>query len=230
MTPATLVNDPAQFGRVAVLLGGTSSEREVSLDSGRNVLEALQRRGVAATPVDGIPALVAALTDPRGPRFDRVFNILHGNRGGGEDGVRAGGFGAAGAGGVAAPGAAAAPVVTHRSAASLNQKLPDDFTLAPTGRRSNVAYDVRHVWVTVIVDSQQLPTFFDNLAQVNFMTVLKLEITDEDEYKAAQQGYIYGSCDAVKIQMLVETIWLRDWTTKWMPQAVLSSLMPAEGQ
>jgi D-alanine-D-alanine ligase len=87
MTPATLVNDPAQFGRVAVLLGGTSSEREVSLDSGRNVLEALQRRGVAATPVDGIPALVTALTDPRGPRFDRVFNILHGNRGGGEDGV-----------------------------------------------------------------------------------------------------------------------------------------------
>ena len=87
MTPATLVEDPAQFGRVAVLLGGTSSEREVSLDSGRNVLEALQRRGVAASAEDGIPALVTALTNPRGPRFDRVFNILHGNRGGGEDGV-----------------------------------------------------------------------------------------------------------------------------------------------
>ncbi len=37
--------------------------------------------------VDGIPALVAALTAPGGPQFDRVFNILHGNRGGGEDGV-----------------------------------------------------------------------------------------------------------------------------------------------
>jgi D-alanine-D-alanine ligase len=81
-----LIKDPAQFGRVAVLLGGTSSEREVSLDSGRNVLEALRRRGVDAHPVDGIPALLAALRSPDGG-FDRVFNILHGNRGGGEDGV-----------------------------------------------------------------------------------------------------------------------------------------------
>lgn len=81
------VTDPADFGRVAVLLGGTSSEREVSLDSGRNVLEALRRRGVDATAVDGIPELVRALTTPGGRRVDRVFNILHGNRGGGEDGI-----------------------------------------------------------------------------------------------------------------------------------------------
>ena len=81
------VTDPADFGRVAVLLGGTSSEREVSLDSGRNVLEALRRRGVEATAVDGIPELVRALTTPGGRRIDRVFNILHGNRGGGEDGI-----------------------------------------------------------------------------------------------------------------------------------------------
>lgn len=81
------VADPAEFGRVAVLLGGSSSEREVSLDSGRNVLESLQRQGIDATAVDGIPALVAALAAPVGRRFDRVFNILHGNRGGGEDGV-----------------------------------------------------------------------------------------------------------------------------------------------
>jgi D-alanine-D-alanine ligase len=81
-----LIKDPDEFGRVAVLLGGTSSEREVSLDSGRNVLEALRRRGVDAHPVDGIPALLAALRSPDGG-FDRVFNILHGNRGGGEDGV-----------------------------------------------------------------------------------------------------------------------------------------------
>ena len=84
---AQRVTDPRAFGRVAVLMGGTSSEREVSLDSGRNVLEALQRKGVDATPVDGIPALVEALTGPAGRRHDRVFNILHGHRGGGEDGV-----------------------------------------------------------------------------------------------------------------------------------------------
>ncbi|TCZ84578.1 D-alanine--D-alanine ligase [Lysobacter sp. N42] len=76
--------DPAAFGRVAVLMGGTSAEREVSLDSGRNVLDALQSKGIDAFAVDGIPALVDAI---REGRVDRVFNILHGNKGGGEDGV-----------------------------------------------------------------------------------------------------------------------------------------------
>ena len=78
------VTDPRDFGRVAVLMGGTSSEREVSLDSGRNCLEALQRRGVDAHGVDGITTLVDELM--RGS-CDRVFNILHGHAGGGEDGV-----------------------------------------------------------------------------------------------------------------------------------------------
>jgi len=76
------VTDAAAFGHVAVLMGGASSEREVSLDSGRNVLAALKARGVDAQPVDGTPALVEALTNKR---FDRVFNILHGGEG--ENGV-----------------------------------------------------------------------------------------------------------------------------------------------
>ena len=80
--PPLRVTDPATFGRVAVLLGGTSSEREVSLDSGRGVLEALRSRDVDAHPVDGIPAL---LDEIRADRVDRVFNILHG--GDGENGV-----------------------------------------------------------------------------------------------------------------------------------------------
>lgn len=76
--------NPGAFGRVAVVMGGSSAEREVSLDSGRNVLQALQARGVDAHPVDGIPALLDAL---RAGHFARVFNILHGQHGGGEDGV-----------------------------------------------------------------------------------------------------------------------------------------------
>ncbi len=82
--PAPHVTDPKDFGRVAVLLGGTSSEREVSLDSGRTVLDALRARGIDAVAVDGIPALAEALAQKK---FDRVFNILHGHKGGGEDGI-----------------------------------------------------------------------------------------------------------------------------------------------
>lgn len=84
VVPAPRFADPAVFGRVAVLMGGTSAERAVSLDSGRGVLDALRSRGVDAHAVDGIPALVDEI---RGGEVDRVFNILHGNRGGGEDGV-----------------------------------------------------------------------------------------------------------------------------------------------
>ena len=87
--PPLRITDPAKFGRVAVLMGGTSSEREVSLDSGRNVLAALRSRGVDAHAVDGIPELAAALMQKQYGQagFDRVFNILHGHNGGGEDGV-----------------------------------------------------------------------------------------------------------------------------------------------
>lgn len=76
------VTDPRMFGRVAVAFGGTSAEREVSLNSGRNVLEALRASGIDAHPVDGIPALLDAV---RAGHYARVFNILHGR--GGEDGM-----------------------------------------------------------------------------------------------------------------------------------------------
>lgn len=79
--PARIV-DARAFGRVAVLFGGDTSERAVSLESGRNVLEALLRRGVNAQGVDGVPNLAAAIADGS---FDRVFNIMHG--GAGENGV-----------------------------------------------------------------------------------------------------------------------------------------------
>ena len=80
--PVLRSHNPKQFGRVAVLLGGTSSERGVSLDSGSNVLDALRARGVDAHAVDGVPALIPALVRKE---YDRVFNILHG--GDGENGV-----------------------------------------------------------------------------------------------------------------------------------------------
>ncbi|HEX5959648.1 MAG TPA: D-alanine--D-alanine ligase [Rhodanobacteraceae bacterium] len=78
------ITDARDFGRIAVVMGGSSSEREVSLDSGRGVLEALKSRGVDAHAIDGIPALLDAV---RAGHFARVFNILHGQHGGGEDGV-----------------------------------------------------------------------------------------------------------------------------------------------
>jgi len=70
------------FGKVAVLMGGNSSEREISLKSGSAVLQSLLRCGVDAHEVD--PAR-EDLLQLRQSGFDRVFIILHGS--GGEDGV-----------------------------------------------------------------------------------------------------------------------------------------------
>ena len=72
----------ASFGKVGVLFGGKSSEREVSIMSGSGVLNALKSRGVDAHPFD--PGL-QSLAELEAARFDRVFIALHGR--GGEDGT-----------------------------------------------------------------------------------------------------------------------------------------------
>ncbi len=70
----------ADFGKVAVLMGGQSAEREISLRSGQAILDALKNRGVNAWAVDAGPDLMSQLAT-----FDRAFIALHGR--GGEDGV-----------------------------------------------------------------------------------------------------------------------------------------------
>lgn len=75
------------FGKVAVLMGGPSAEREVSLKSGRAVLAALKRRGVDAHGLDAGPGVLDALQ--RGG-FQRAVIMLHGRWG--EDGVIQGGL------------------------------------------------------------------------------------------------------------------------------------------
>jgi D-alanine-D-alanine ligase len=74
--------DPSTFGKVAVLLGGRAAERDISLQSGHAVLEALLRRGVDAHPIDPKADVLEQL---RRGGFSRAFVALHGR--GGEDGT-----------------------------------------------------------------------------------------------------------------------------------------------
>jgi D-alanine-D-alanine ligase len=77
-----IVTDAAEFGRVAVMLGGRSSEREVSLDTGAAVLKALQSKDVDAHAWDPAEKTMVQFADAG---FDRVWVALHGP--GGEDGT-----------------------------------------------------------------------------------------------------------------------------------------------
>lgn len=71
-----------RYGKVAVLMGGRSAEREISLQTGAAILAALRRKGVDAHEIDAGETVVSDLVEGG---FDRVFNALHGR--GGEDGV-----------------------------------------------------------------------------------------------------------------------------------------------
>ena len=82
MTQWRTVADPAEFGKVAVLMGGWSAERAVSLVSGQAVLRALQGRGVDAHGIDADRQVLSVLANGG---FARVFITLHGR--GGEDGL-----------------------------------------------------------------------------------------------------------------------------------------------
>jgi D-alanine-D-alanine ligase len=79
------IEDPTVFGKVAVLYGGWSAERDISLKSGATVLAALRSNGVDAHGIDADRDVLSELV--RG-EFQRVFNVLHGR--GGEDGVMQG--------------------------------------------------------------------------------------------------------------------------------------------
>ncbi len=80
-----LVSDVTQFGKVAVLMGGLSAEREISLLSGNAVLAALKSKGVDAHGIDVDENIVSELV---AEDYQRAFIVLHGR--GGEDGTMQG--------------------------------------------------------------------------------------------------------------------------------------------
>jgi len=69
-------NNNKRFGRVAVLMGGSSAEREISLQSGQAVYQALKNKGVNVVALDTCEKDLEKLRD-----FDRAFIALHGRGG-----------------------------------------------------------------------------------------------------------------------------------------------------
>ncbi|MBH9296796.1 D-alanine--D-alanine ligase [Pseudomonas aeruginosa] len=121
--------DPKAFGRVAVLFGGKSAEREVSLKSGAMVLQSLLAAGVDAFGIDVGEDLLQRLVEEK---IDRAFIILHGR--GGEDGSMQGLLECAGipytGSGVLASALAMDKLRTKRVWLSLGLPTPDYAVLA----------------------------------------------------------------------------------------------------
>ena len=83
---------------------------------------------------------------------------------------------------------------------------------------------MRNVELVLVVDTEQLPTLFDALAKRNFMTVLDLELRPADAFDAARLGYIYGTSPVSEATLLIETVWLREWTVPFMPSDARQAL------
>ena len=143
-----LALDPTSLGKVAVLLGGTSAEREISLMSGNGVLAALRSRGVDAHPFDPAPR---PLEDLKREGFSRAFVALHGRHG--EDGTVQGALELLGipytGPGVMASAIAMDKVMTKRVWAAEGLPMPRHVVLGP--RRQDRAS------VRVVPDDLGLP-------------------------------------------------------------------------
>lgn len=128
----------SNMGKVAVLMGGASAEREISLMSGTGVLQALRSQGVDAYAFD--PAQ-RDLSDLRREGFRRCFIALHGRFG--EDGTVQGALELLGipytGSGVMACAIAMDKVMTKRIWQAQGLATPDYVCLAPTAQRQGAA-------------------------------------------------------------------------------------------
>ncbi|QDU70922.1 hypothetical protein [Mucisphaera calidilacus] len=94
-----------------------------------------------------------------------------------------------------------------------------NFFVSPTGRLSNSMYDVRHAAITLHVDAKQLPRVFESFSRINFMTVIDCSMQDVDEFgpEGYAGGFYYGDADVIRVDLVIECVFLRQWTTTLMP-------------
>jgi D-alanine-D-alanine ligase len=201
-------SDPGEFGRVAVLLGGDSSEREISLMSGQAVLAALTRRGVAAVAFDPREHSLLELIEQH---FDRVWIALHGP--GGEDGTVQGALEYLGipytGSGVAGSAIAMDKLRTKRLAQAIGVASPDamelhgpqDFELAlerlklplivkPASQGSSVG-------MTKVESPEGLPAAYAAAAAVDRSVFAEPWITGREYTVALLQG---GALPSIRIE------------------------------
>ena len=205
---ARRASDPDEFGRVAVLLGGDSSEREISLLSGSAVLAALGRRGVAAEAFDPRERALSELIEQR---FDRVWIALHGP--GGEDGTIQGALEYLGipytGSGVAGSAIGMDKLRTKRLAQAIGVASPDtvelrgpqDFELALERLRLPLivkpATQGSSIGMTKVESPQALPAAYAAAAAVDRSVFAEPWITGREYTVALLQG---GALPSIRIE------------------------------
>ncbi|MCC6424172.1 MAG: hypothetical protein IT447_11890 [Phycisphaerales bacterium] len=107
---------------------------------------------------------------------------------------------------------------------SLNGPLPRVKSVSATGRVSNPLFDVAHFTITVDVDAEQIPAFLRELNKNRFLTVLRTDLASVDSGSEQAAGYVYGDKPVVTLTLTCETLFMRSWLTKLMPESIKASL------
>jgi hypothetical protein len=100
-----------------------------------------------------------------------------------------------------------------------------------TGRSDETSnlYDVRIVDVTLVASYEKLPALINSISSYNFMTVLDADIYSVEQWEQIENGYYAGSDFVVRVELEIETLWLRSWTKQFMPASVREQLgIPAD--
>jgi len=71
---------------------------------------------------------------------------------------------------------------------------------------------------------EKLPALINSISSYNFMTVLDADIYAVDQWEQVENGYYAGTDFAVRVELEIETLWLRSWTKEFMPASVREQL------
>ena len=96
--------------------------------------------------------------------------------------------------------------------------------LSVTGRTSGDLYDIFQVRLKMVVNTEHIPTILDGFSSHNFFTIIDLDLQPEDTFVAIGDGFDYGSASVSELTIVLETVWLRAWTTEYMPDSVKHAL------
>ncbi|MDG2423244.1 MAG: hypothetical protein P8M22_04630 [Phycisphaerales bacterium] len=108
--------------------------------------------------------------------------------------------------------------------ASIPESGATNFDVGITGRISNALYDVVLVDVTLIIDKDNLADTLQSLVSGRFLSIRDLSIERAAVYEDLSQGFLYGESPVIKMDLTIETVWLRSWTDQYMPNSVRAAL------
>jgi hypothetical protein len=206
-TPTELFNWQWQYWMLEDLLHGIAAANEGSAS-------------VHVAPVKHVRSVIIEPYGSRGPSGGESAGGGEG-RGGGAPGLGAGEGRRAAAPAAAAVAAAADPA----------KEIKPDFSATFTGRYSNPVYDVRHVQVSLVVETARLPRVLDRISAQNFVTIIDLVLSEVDPHVAIRDGFQYGQAHCSQVDLVLETVWLREWTSQFMPDEVKEALgVPVQTQ